>query len=56
LFPDLRTPGPLHSFIQQGKLALAVEPFLPDISIEEDASKDAPSPRRTELCSAQGTP
>lgn len=56
LFPDLRTPSLLHSLIQQGKLTLAVEPFLPGISIEDYVSNDAPSPLRTEFCSAGGVP
>lgn len=56
LFPDLGTPSPLHSLIQQGKLALAVEPFFPDISIEEDVSNDAPLPWKNELCLVRGTP
>lgn len=56
LFPDLGTPSPLHSLIQPGKLALAVEPFFPDISIEEDVSNDAPSPWKNELCLVRGTP
>lgn len=52
LFPDLRTPGPLHSPFQQGKLALAVEPLLPAISIEEGVSQMM-LPCHRELNSAQ---